>query len=52
MTRPALRRVAPLAPIPIGGLKDPRFVYVPANETDIRITFARIRAQMKAKNGN
>ena len=29
---------------PIGGLMDPRFVYVPANRTDIRATFARVRA--------
>lgn len=49
MTRAAtprrLRSVAAPAPSPIGGLMDPRFVYVPAAATDIRKTFARIRAQ-------
>lgn len=40
-----LRSVAGPAPAPIGGLMDPRFVYVPAAATDIRKTFARIRAQ-------
>jgi hypothetical protein len=35
------------APAPIGGLLDKRFVYVPANKTDIRATFARIREQQK-----
>lgn len=38
-----LRAVAP-QPKPIGGLLDPRFVYVPAAATDIRKTFERIRA--------
>lgn len=33
------------APTPIGGLLDPRFKYVPAAATDIRATFARIRAE-------
>lgn len=28
---------------------DPQFVYVPAARTDIRATFARIRAQMKCE---
>jgi len=33
---------------PVGGLLDPRFVYVPANKTDVAKTFARIRrAQQK-----
>lgn len=40
-----LRAVAAPAPAPIGGLMDPRFVYVPASATDIRKTFERIRAQ-------
>lgn len=40
-----LRSVATPAPSPIGGLMDPRFIYVPAAATDIRKTFARIRAQ-------
>jgi hypothetical protein len=30
---------------PIGGLMDPRFVYVPAASTDIRKTFERIRRE-------
>jgi hypothetical protein len=34
--------VQPPATKPIGGLMDPRFKYVPAAETDIRKTFARI----------
>jgi len=34
-------------PAPIGGLMDPRFVYVPANKTDIRLTFERIRAEQQ-----
>lgn len=28
---------------------DPKFVYVPAARTDIRVTFARIRAQMECE---
>ncbi|WP_185868048.1 hypothetical protein [Variovorax sp. DXTD-1] len=40
-----LRSVAAPTPAPIGGLMDPRFVYVPAAATDIRKTFERIRAQ-------
>lgn len=28
---------------------DPQFVYVPAAKTDIRATFARIRAQMECE---
>ena len=37
-------------PAPIGGLMDPRFVYVPSEKTDIRKTFERIRAeQLKGK---
>lgn len=36
-------------PAPIGGLMDPRFVYVPANKTDIRETFKRIRAELENK---
>lgn len=40
-----LRSVAAPTPVPIGGLMDPRFVYVPAAATDIRKTFARVRAQ-------
>ena len=31
------------------GLMNPGFVYVPASQTDIRKTFERIRAQIKAK---
>jgi hypothetical protein len=38
-------RLAVPVPKPIGGLLDPRFVYVPAAATDIRATFARIRAE-------
>ena len=45
MTRPALRRVAPPAPAPIGGLYDPRFIYVKSIDTDLHATFKRIRAQ-------
>lgn len=40
-----LRSVAAPTLTPISGLMDPRFVYVPAAATDIRKTFARIRAQ-------
>ena len=40
-----LRSVAAPTPAPIGGLMDPRFVYVPAAATDIRKTFLRVRAQ-------
>lgn len=29
---------------PIGGLMDPRFVYVPSHKTDIRKTIERARA--------
>ena len=39
-----LRAVTPQEK-PIGGLLDPRFVYVPAAATDIRKTFDRVRAQ-------
>jgi hypothetical protein len=39
-------RLAP-APKPIGGLLDPRFVYVRSEHTDIRKTFDRIRAQQQ-----
>jgi hypothetical protein len=42
---PTFSRLAVPAPKPIGGLLDPRFVYVPAAATDIRATFARIRAE-------
>jgi hypothetical protein len=35
------------APKPIGGLLDKRFVYVPAAATDIRATFARVRAEQQ-----
>ena len=38
-------RLAVPAPKPIGGLMDPRFQYTPAVKTDIRATFARIRAE-------
>ena len=31
------------------GLMNPGFVYVPASQTDIRKTFERIKAQLKAK---
>lgn len=40
-----LRAVSKPEPKPIGGLMDRRFVYVPAAATDIRTTFARIRAE-------
>lgn len=40
-------RLAVPAPAPIGGLLDPRFVYVPAAATDVRATFARIRAEQQ-----
>lgn len=33
-------------PVPI---YDKRFVYVPSHQTDIRVTFAKARAQMKQK---
>ena len=46
-------RLAVPAPAPIGGLLDPRFVYIPAASTDIRKTYERIRAnqplQLKGK---
>jgi hypothetical protein len=31
---------------PIGGLMDKRFVYVPAAQTNVAATFARIRAEL------
>jgi len=40
-----LRAVQP-KPAPIGGLMDPRFVYVPASQTNVAATFARIRAEL------
>lgn len=41
------RRAAPVPSAgPIGGLLDPRFVYVPPLDTDIRKTFKRVRAEM------
>ena len=40
-------RLAVPAPKPIGGLLDPRFVYVPAVKTDVAATFARIRAEQQ-----
>lgn len=33
---------------PNGGLMDPNFRYVRADQTDIRLTFARVRAQRQA----
>ncbi|MDM0024112.1 hypothetical protein [Variovorax saccharolyticus] len=39
------------APAPIGGLLDPRFQYVPAAKTDLRATFARIRAEQQQPKG-
>jgi hypothetical protein len=45
-----LRLTVP-APKPIGGLMDPRFVYVPAAATDIRKTFDRIRAEQPLVKG-
>lgn len=44
-------RLAVPAPKPIGGLMDPRFVYVPAAATDIRKTFERIRAEQPLVKG-
>ena len=38
-----LRAVVPQTK-PIGGLLDPRFIYVRSEHTDIRKTFERIRA--------
>lgn len=34
---------------PSGGLMDPNFRYVRAEQTDIRLTFARIRAQQRER---
>lgn len=34
-------------PMPIGGLYDPRFKYVPAIKTDIRATIERVRREIK-----
>jgi hypothetical protein len=45
-----LRLTVP-APKPIGGLMDPRFVYVPAASTDIRKTFERIRSEQPLVKG-
>lgn len=42
--QPRLRLTVP-APKPIGGLLDPRFVYIPAAATNVRATFERIRAE-------
>ena len=52
--QPRYLRIAPTpAPTPIGGLMDNRFIYVPANKTDLHATFARIRAQLlKERHGN
>lgn len=37
-------------PAPIGGLMDPRFVYVRSEKADIRATFERVRSeQLKGK---
>lgn len=44
-------RLAVPVPKPIGGLMDPRFKYVPAAATDIRATFARIRAEQPLVKG-
>lgn len=45
-TRAPRATASPAAPV--GSLMDSRFVYVPANKTDIAKTFARIRrAQQK-----
>lgn len=43
----ARQRTEAPRPKPIGGLLDKRFVYVPAAATDIRQTFARIRAEQQ-----
>lgn len=44
--QPRYLRITPTpAPTPIGGLMDDRFVYIPANKTDVAATFKRIRAQ-------
>jgi hypothetical protein len=40
-------RLAVPAPKPIGGLLDPRFKYVHSDHSDIRKTFARIRAEQQ-----
>ena len=46
--QPRYLRITPQqAPTPIGGLDDPRFIYIPALRSDIRITFKRIRDQLK-----
>lgn len=44
-----LRALPKHAQKPIGGLLDPRFVYVPSEKTDIRKTFERIRAEQQRK---
>ena len=41
-----VRRPVPSQPIgPVGGLLDPRFVYVPGVATNIARTFRRVRAE-------
>ena len=45
-----LRLTVP-APKPIGGLMDPRFVYVSSLKTDLRATFARIRSEQPLVKG-
>ena len=43
------RRTPTTAPAtPIGGLMDPRFVYVPAVKTDVRATIERVRREQAA----
>ena len=42
-------RRTPTPATPIGGLLDPRFVYVPAAQTDIRKTIERARQNLLLK---
>ena len=50
---PRQLRAVPIVPVKKTdtrvGLMNPGFVYVPASQTDIRKTFERIKAQLKAK---
>lgn len=41
--------LSPAPKAPIGGLMDPRFVYVPAAATNVAKTFERVRAEMAQK---
>ena len=50
VVQPTTRRRRPRANVPngpIGGLTDPRFVYVRSEATDIRKTFRRVSALQK-----